>query len=175
MPIIAKGSNSKPYEPAPSGAQVAVCVDVVDIGLVENVKFPNADGTAKWQHKIDIVWESSETMSDGRPFLINKRYTLSLNEKATLRHDLASWRGRDFTEAELEAFDIENLLGVNAILNVVHKTGSKGGTYANVAAVMPMMKGTPKIVPTGDYIRVCKRVPEQNPTAEAPSEDDIPF
>jgi hypothetical protein len=144
-----------------------VAVDVVDLGLVKNDLFPNADGTAKWQHKIDIVWQSADLMDDGRPYLIKKRYTLSLGEKATLRHDLASWRGRDFTPSELEAFDVEKLIGVNAIINVAHKKGSRGGTFANVVSVMPLMKNQTKILPTIDYVRVCDR-PKPEDTTDAP-------
>jgi|SRR6185436_589866 len=184
MPIIAKASSGQ-FQPCPAGPQLAVCVDVVDLGLVKNERFPNADGTDRWQQKIDLVWQSSECMTDGRPFIAKKRYTLSLDEKATLRHDLASWRGRDFTAVELEAFDVEKLIGVNCILNVAHKSGSKGGTFANVVAVMPVMKGQSKIAPTADYVRVCDRPKDVDSTPVAddvpigedrtPSDDDIPF
>lgn len=182
MPITAKASSSQ-FEPCPAGPQVAVCVDVVDLGLVKNELFPNPDGTARWQHKIDVVWQSAELMADDRPYLVKKRYTLSLSEKATLRHDLASWRGKDFTPAELEGFDVEKLIGVNCLLNVAHKAGSKGGTFANVVSVMPLMKGQIRIKAV-DYIRVCDR-PKDTPEADnAPvgedrmphdDEDSVPF
>ncbi len=165
MPIIAN-AGSAAFTPCPAGPQQACCVDVCDLGLIKNELFPNPDGTAKWQHKIDIVWQSADLMDDGRPYLIKKRYTLSLGEKATLRHDLASWRGRDFTPAELEAFDVEKLIGVNAIINVAHKKGSRGGTFANVVSVMPLMKNQTKILPV-DYVRVCDR-PKPEDTTDAP-------
>jgi hypothetical protein len=188
MAIVAKASSGQ-FEPCPAGPQVAVCVDVIDVGLVKST-FTNLDGTDKWQHKVDIVWQSAETMADGRPYLVKKRYTLSLDEKATLRHDLVSWRGKEFTALELEAFDVEKVLGANGILNVAHKAGSKGGTFANVVAVMPMMKGQAKITATADYVRVVNR-PVPAPEAaqeEAPAteeeqraedrsayDDEIPF
>mgnify|MGYP006919626032 CR=1 FL=1 len=184
MSIIAKGSSSGNFVPCPSGTQAGVCVDVVDLGVIKNDMFKNPDGTDKWQHKINVVWESSETMDNGRPFLVSKRYTLSLGEKATLRHDLESWRGRPFTEDELRGFDVETILGVSALLNVVHKTGSKGGTFANVASVSPLVRGMEKLQPSGDYVRVCDRVPTHDvddyvppsdDDASAPPVDDIPF
>lgn len=170
MPIIAKGNSGK-FEPCPAGMQQAVCCDVVDLGLLET----------QWgqKHKIDIVWQSDEKMADGRPFLVKKRYTLSLNERANLRHDLESWRNKPFTEAEAEGFDVERLIGANALLNVVHKTGSKGGVFANVMNVTPIMKGMPKLTPTEDYVRVCDRdtTPEPGEQHEPADIDDdsIPF
>ena len=157
MAIIAKEGSGKAFEPCPPGSQAAVCVDVVDLGQIENTLFPNADGSPKFQHKVEVVWESSEAMTDGRPFLVKKRYTLSLAEKANLRHDLESWRGKPFTDAERQGFDVENLIGAPCILNVIHKTGSKGGTFANIATVSPLMKNMAKPTPNGTYVRVCDR------------------
>lgn len=154
MPIIAKGS-SKAFEPCPSGVQQAVCCDVVDLGTMETEWGP------KW--KIDIRWQTAETMANGQPYLVNKRYTLSLNEKATLRHDLEAWRGKPFTEAEVEGFDVERLIGVNALLNVVHKKGSKGGTFANVASIMPIAKSMTPIAVADDYVRHKDRITTPEP------------
>ena len=44
-----------------------------------------------------------EKMDSGEPFLVWKRYTLSLGDKATLRAHLEAWRGRKFTADELES------------------------------------------------------------------------
>lgn len=179
MAIVAKASRGGTFIPCPSGNQAAICVDVVDHSLVKSEFYKNDDGTDKWQHKVSVVWESSELMTNGRPFLINKKYTLSLGEKATLRHDLESWRGRSFTEDELSGFEVENVIGASALLNVVHKAGSKGGTFANVASVSPLMKGMSKLVPSGDYVRVCDRTPTEPSDDErgdiTPSDDEIPF
>ena len=43
-------------------------------------------------------------MPDGKPFLVRRRYTASLHEKSALRKDLESWRGRAFTNVELDGF-----------------------------------------------------------------------
>lgn len=178
MAIIAKEGTTA-FVPCPAGSQSAVCVDVVDLGLMENTKFPNEDGTPKIQHKIEVVWESSELMGDGRPFLVKKRYTLSLGEKAALRHDLESWRGKAFTETERQGFDVEKLIGAPCILNVIHRPGSKGGVFANVATVSPLIKGMTKPTASGQYVRVCERVDEQPnddfAAVDAPAVDDIPF
>lgn len=163
MPIIAKTSNSK-FEPAPAGVCQAVCCDVVDLGIIETAFGP--------KHKVDIRWQTADLMpNNDQPFLVNKRYTLSLHEKANMRHDLEAWRGRAFTEDELSGFDLEKLIGANCQLNIVHKPGSKGGTFANIASIMPLGRGTVKINVSPEYVRVSKRVTEPEPD-EGPTPDD---
>ncbi|MDH5244837.1 MAG: hypothetical protein OEW98_00185 [Betaproteobacteria bacterium] len=170
MPIIAKGSP-RAFEPCPAGVQQAVCCDVVDLGLRET---PYGE-----KHKVDIRWQTAELMPSGQPYLVNKRYTLSLNEKATLRHDLEAWRGKAFTDAEIEGFDLERLIGVNALLNIVHGTGSKGGVFANVASIMPLAKKMTAVKVADDYVRVQDRTTTPEPTEQVVEReydiDYVPF
>jgi hypothetical protein len=173
MAIIATArSEGTTFEPAPGGVHQAVCVDVVDMGVLE-VTYA---GVTKKQHKVRLVWQIEELMDDGKPFIVQKRYTLSLNEKATLRKDLEGWRGRSFTDAELAGFDLEVLVGINCLLNVVQRKPADR-TYANVEAVMPLKRGMEKLTPRG-YVRVKDRDPQQpHDREDAPpiTEDDIPF
>jgi hypothetical protein len=131
-------------------------------------------GTTKTQHKVRLVWQIDEAMDDGRRFIVQKRYTLSLHKKANLRKDLESWRGRAFTEEELAGFDLEVLLDVNCFLNIVHVV-KDSATYANVASIMPLKKGMAKMDAEG-YIRVQDRKPEgdEDPTPVL-TDDDIAF
>lgn len=173
MPFMVSGSDSKTFTPAPEGTHQAVCVDVIDKGWLPN---PFQEGSE--QHKVDLAWQIGELREDGKRFMVYKRYTASLNEKATLRHDLESWRGRPFTAAELAGFDLETVIGANCLLNVVHKTGTKdpAKTYANVAAVMPLIKGMQKMQ-AQDYERVVVEQPEPEPEPEHTSymdDDDYP-
>ncbi len=165
MAIIASGKSTN-FVPCPEGTQQAVCADVVDLGVIET-----AFGA---KHKVDVVWQSAELMENDKPFLVKKRYTLSLNEKANLRHDLESWRGKAFTEIELDGFDLEKLIGVNALVNVVHKKGSKGGVFANVVSVMPLARSMPKIA-VSEYVRVQDRVTEPEPGEMSEASDEPPF
>jgi hypothetical protein len=83
------------------------------------------------------MWElPEELMDDGKPFVISKFYTNSLNEKATLRADLMSWRGRDFTSEELRGFDLQSILGAPCLINVVHDENKK----AKVTSVAKLPK-----------------------------------
>lgn len=176
MPIIAKRTSSNEFVPAPSGAHAAVCVDVVDLGILE----VNYGGKTKKQHKIRVVWQISENMGDGKPFIVQKRYTLSLHEKAGLTKDLESWRGRSFTEEEANGFDVETIIGVPCMVNVIQQQ-KEGSTYANITAVMRLPKGM-TILNVRDYIRVKDRKPEDGPQSEQGepigwgiTDDDVPF
>lgn len=176
MAIIAKASGSS-FVPAPAGTHSAVCVDVVDLGMLE-VTFANK---AKKQHKINVVWQIGEVRNDNKPYQVQKRYTLSLHEKAGLRKDLESWRGRPFTQGELEGFDVESVLSAPCMLNVIHNV-KDGSTYANVTAVMKLPKGLTAPTPR-DYMRVCDRPKTEGEGAPMPeygeqpmySDDEVPF
>lgn len=178
MPIMASKGTSYPV--CPAGSHVGICVDVVDLGMVKS----NYAGKIKTQHKVRIVWQTGELREDGKPFLVNKRYTLSLHDKASLRKDLESWRGRPFSDSELDGFDLEALLGAAAMLSVV-QVAQQGSVYANVTAIMRPPKGMPLPLLDTGYVRVQDRKPEDlAPGAAAPpddgqdwvpTDDDVPF
>lgn len=140
MSIIAttKGGD---FEKAPIGMQQGVCVFVHDIGLQRGEYL----GKQNILHKIIVTWELAERMTSGeyagQPFMVSKYYTLSLGEKANLRKDLESWRGKPFTSEELEGFDVERLVGANCFLNVTATENDK----RKISAITPMPRGTPPI------------------------------
>lgn len=138
MSLLATAGDTKEFELCPAGNHVARCYSVVDLGYQDT----EWQGVHKSVRKVRISWElPSELMDDGRPFSVSANYTLSLGEKANLRRDLQSWRGRPFTEEELRGFDIETVVGVPAMVNVVHNTARDGRTYANVGSISPLPKG----------------------------------
>jgi hypothetical protein len=64
--------------------------------------------------------------------IIAKQFTLSLNEKANLRADLASWRGRDFTPEEIRGFDLKNILGHWAMISVTASERDGRGVHQHL-------------------------------------------
>jgi len=170
MALIVSAGDSKTYTPAPAGVHQAVCVDVIDKGILE-VTYA---GKTKKQHKISLAWQIEELRDDLKRYVVYKRYTASLNEKATLRKDLESWRGRAFTREEEMAFDVESVIGANGLINIQHNT-KDGQTYANVVSIMPLAKGMVKLAST-DYVREKDRAETPSAdTSQALTEDDIPF
>ena len=126
----AKGGSGD-FAMTPEGTYIARCFKIIDLGTQ---KGSEAFG-GKEQHKVMVSWELLDDvkMDDGRPFSVSQFYTMSLHEKATLRRDLEAWRGRKFTDEELDGFDLKTVLGAYCMLQVVH---SADGKYANVNAIM---------------------------------------
>lgn len=147
MGTTAKASSGEGFEIPDAGAVVGRCYMVADLGTQDT----SYKGVAKKAHKILISWELAQKMEDGRPFAISSRYTLSLFDQAILRQHLESWRGRGFTDEELNGFDVKNVLGHYCLLSVVHNTeGDK--TYANVKGIMPLPKGMEKPAPVNQDV-----------------------
>src|ERR1700761_9067656 len=107
MAIIASKNGGGDFELPPADQYAAVCYRVIDYGTQQT----EWQGAVKHKRLILISWELDCKMSDDRPFTVSKRYTLSLHEKADLRKDLESWRGRPFTIEEEEGFDVSKLIG----------------------------------------------------------------
>ena len=163
-PIIAS-DKSRDFKPAPEGLHNAVVVDVIDHGMQE--------GRFGRKHKVEIRWQIEEINPDnGKPFLAMRRYTLSLNSKATLRlHVEALRNSKKFTKKELAGFDLEELIGLGCQLQIVHNTTDDGRTFGNVQACVPLSKGMRRLKPV-DYVRVQDR--PENGTASVGASNDVP-
>ena len=144
MGFVASDSGGGDFKKVPQGVHMGRCYSLIDLGT-QLVRSQHGD---KQLHKIRIAWELFGEDNDGNPLTIerdgnvtpmtiNKSYTLSLNEKANLRKDLESWRGRAFTDEEAKGFDISKLLNVYCMINVTHSE-TNGKTYANVASITPI-------------------------------------
>lgn len=120
------------FEQAPTGNHVARCIALIDLGTQHG----EYQGRPTTRNQVLIRWElSNEMMSDGKPFSISRFYTNSLNEKANLRQDLESWRGRAFSPEELAKFDLQKVLGQPCMLNVVQN--DKGRSVVSSIATIP--------------------------------------
>lgn len=150
--IVSAKGGGKDFAIHPACVTAARCTRIIDMGTHDG----EWKGKAKKTHKIVFCFESAELMDEdqgeyaGLPFLIIQRYTASLSDKAVMRKDLESWRGRKFTPAELDAFDLHNVLGKACMLNMVHSdpVAGTGKVYSNVGAIMPLPAGmtAPKAV-----------------------------
>lgn len=141
--LLAKDAGGD-FDQAPIGNHIAICYQVIDLGFQEEVY----QDQVKSVHKIFLAWElCSELMENGNPFSVNNFYTLSLSNKSNLRPMLESWRGKAFTESELEGFDLKNILGAPCMLNVIHKPRKKDNALrAVIGSVSPLVKGMTKPV-----------------------------
>jgi hypothetical protein len=141
--ITATNKGGSNYEPIAAGTYAARCYQMIHIGTAEE----NILGQVKKLNKVRITWElPTETKvfkeeNGEQPHVISKEFTLSMNEKATLRKFLEGWRGKAFTEKEAEAFDITVLLGKPCMLSIIHKQAKNGNTYAEISSVSSVPKG----------------------------------
>lgn len=130
-------SGAKEWEQPETGNQVARCIRVIELGTQKK----EYQGQTSWKRQTLIVWElplslMTEGEHTGKPFTISQFYTASLGEKANLRRDLENWRGRAFTQEELNGFDQRNILGKPCMLNLIDREGK-----VRVSGVSSIPKG----------------------------------
>lgn len=125
---------------APAGTHIARCYQVIDHGTHYDEKW------AKHSRKVQFIFELPNEKAvfneekGEQPFYVKSTFTLSMNEKATLRKFVQSWIGKEMNDKEAAEFDLLKLCGRDCMVNVVHTT--KGdNTYVNIASISPLMKG----------------------------------
>lgn len=126
--------------PMEAGTYAARCCGVIDLGLQKT----SFEGVEKETMQILVIFEfPEETIEiDGeqKPRWMSNFYTLSVHEKSRLRKDLKSWRGKDFTEQELQDFDIANVLNAPCMVTIA-QTSKNGVTYSNITGIGKLVKG----------------------------------
>lgn len=130
------------FKPHPEGIHPAVCVDVMDLGLVET----DFQGVKKMVNKVKLTFESEAKGDDGKPCTVSKNFTASLHPKAKLAEFLGKWRGRPVAPGE--SIDLQKLIGACCTLVLSHQQNLSGKTYAAIDAVS---KPTKKVAASGTY------------------------
>lgn len=141
--VVTLNGGDGQYEPHPEGVFLARCVDVVDLG--EKVEqFEN--NPKKLVRKIALVFVTGEFREfNGKPELhtLTKEFTASFGDRANLRKFAESWRGKSYKDAELtNGIDFGKMAQQFAQISVEHKVSRAGRTFANIASISPVMKGT---------------------------------
>ena len=133
-----RDSGGGDFEQPPVGTHPARCVRIIDIGTQKG----EYQGKATFKRQVVIAWElSNELMTEGdyagKPFMVSRFYTASLGEKANLRKDLVSWRGKEFSDQELTGFDPRNILDKGCMVSLIENDKGK----IRVSSVMALPKG----------------------------------
>jgi len=160
------------YPPPPKGMAPAVCVDVIDLGLIEidGTKFGKGKSL---QHMGQLVFQIEARREDKKRFeLRTKRFNVDMlqSERSTIRKILDPWLGEP-TQQEKEEFDYEKLIGKGAILNIGHRDAQDGRVFGNIIAVSPLMPGM-KVLEPENYVRVKDRV---SADSASDNDDEVPF
>lgn len=133
------GGSGGEFPVLDEGGYAARIYSIVDIGMQET-KFG-------LKQQIIITWELPSELSDeGLPHAISKFYTLSLNEKANLRKDLESMKGKIPAEKLEDPVFIDNLftklLGTTCQLSISQYKNKEGYNRNGIEGVGKLMKGT---------------------------------
>jgi len=153
MALIARESGGGTFTPVPPGMYLARCYRIVDLGTQKTEYL----GTIKNLPKVMLQFEVHGEDDEGKPLLtaknepmsISKNFTLSLAEKATLRKDLQTWRGKEFTPDELKGFQLDNVLGAWAMIAITKAMGNNGKEYTNIANINSVPKALKGTLPQG--------------------------
>jgi len=148
MALVLESKVGGDFKPHVEGIHNAVCVDVINLGLVET----EFQGQRRLVNKVRIVFETEQRTEDGRNCTISKTYTASLHPKAKLTEGLGKWRGRPVVPGE--SIDLDKLIGACATLVISHQTSLAGRTYASIDAIS---KPTKRLVASGGYDPVLAR------------------
>lgn len=141
MPLMSTGiGGDGGFEPLPAGPHIARCISVVDFGFQETTFGPKAKVYLGFEvPSVRVEWEKDGEKHEGAA-LIGSTYTNSVHPKSVLGQHLVNWRGRDFTDAEREGFDLFSIIGIACMISVTHNIkGTK--TYANVSGIMGLPQG----------------------------------
>ena len=131
------------FEPIPSGTYFGRCVSIIDLGT----QTETYQGKTSQKPKMMVVWEIPEHRFSGQdgaegPRTLSVWYTVSLNEKANLRRDLESWRGKQFEEGDW--FEYKNLLGQACLLGVMQYTNQNGKERNKITSVQKLPQAYPE-------------------------------
>jgi hypothetical protein len=145
MAINATDNGSKSVEPIKPGTHIARCVQMIHVGtLTEEIQ-----GKQTTRNLVRMTFELPSEMhvfdetKGAEPRFVSKEFTLSLNEKSTLRKFLDTWRGTPFTPDEAKKFDVTRLLGVPCMLSIGLKTSASGRAYNSIDSALAVPTGIP--------------------------------
>lgn len=190
MPLMSTGlGGGTDFEPLPAGTHIARCISVVDFGFQETPHGPKQKVYLGFEVPgVRVEWEKDDKKHEGAA-LIGSTYNNSVHPKSVLGQHLVNWRGRDFTDAEREGFDLFTIVGVPCMISVTHNVkGNK--TYANVSGIMGVPPGVDAPVLEAELLRYStndpgtietfSKLPEWmqkkcNAAVPAPRENDAPM
>lgn len=144
MAIIATNKKSESVEAIEAGSYAARIYQMIHIGTI--VGFQGA-----LQNKIRIGFELPTELhvfdkeKGEQPRVISQDFTLSFNEKSTLRKVITACDPKALEldkDGLMDVFDVESLIGKDLLVTIVHKPRKDGqGIFACLENYSPLPKG----------------------------------
>lgn len=149
--IHATNKGGGDFETPEAGSYIANLYKIIDIGTqVEQFQGKPAKPARKVLFYFELLEDEEGKeyrMTNGEPFSVMEKYTLSTSPKANLRKVIDAWRGQALTEAEAEDFDVTKLLGQTARVQVtLDESGDR--TWVNLKSVGFTKKSLQNVNPT---------------------------
>lgn len=144
MSFTAPAKSSVNFQIPPAGNYTARLVRLIDLGTTDS----EYQGQQRKRHQMFWMFELIGVMmppnEDGEvlPFVISEFLTRSLNEKATLRHRIESWRGQGFIDdKDAEQYPIDKLLGKPCYVTVIHTKKANGDAKVSITSLIQLPEG----------------------------------
>lgn len=178
--ILSEPEGMVDFPTHPEGQFAACCIDIIEHFGVET-KFGTKDRIQLRFYTGEQGTASGSKGSEQVDIWIDHFCNRSFHPESSLRRFLEAWRGRKFSHEEAQGFDIEKLIGVNALVQIGHNETERK-TYANIVAVMALPKAMQPTQPPEDYVRVKDREDHEGESAHRESDppvteddSDLPF
>lgn len=145
MSIFAEDNGGKSIEPIKPGTHIARCVQMIHVGTITE----EIQGKETTRNLVRLTFElptelhTFDESKGAEPRFVSKEFTLSLNEKSTLRKFLDTWRGTPFTPEQAKRFDVTNLIGVPCMLSIGLKVSGTGKQYNSIDGALAIPNGIP--------------------------------
>ena len=154
------------FELPPEGNHIGALIHIIDFGTQETT----FKGEERAERKIEFGFElPSVLMQDkpnvGKPFVVSRRYKLSMHKKAGLRIMLESWQRKFETDEEAEAYlpNLPKLFLKNGLVLIQHHDG-----FANIGSITPLPAGMGKQKPVNKM-----QLFSLHPSVWNPTQDEI--
>lgn len=141
--IAVKGSTDSKFKNHPEGQYTAQCVDTIDVGD-RVITFTGKPTEVR--AKAALVFRTGEKNPETGDLIdVSAEMTISMFETANLRKFLENWRGRTYTQDQLDAgLQLEKLVGHWALISVEEKTSGKGRPYSVIKSIAPLPDAMPR-------------------------------
>jgi len=121
--------KEKEYEKIKPGLHNAICVGVWNVG-VQKIKFKDE---IKYKQQVVIGFEVEQRNSETKLQMFHPQvYNMSLHEKSNLSSVIESWMAKRLSKEERSRFDLTQLIGKKATLNIIYNED-----YVNISSILP--------------------------------------
>jgi hypothetical protein len=135
---VGGGGGGGDYVCCPPGNFPGAIVAMFDVGFQPEKDMKT--GTMTERRKLVMVFELNKKQPDGKPFVLAKKYTWSMNEKSNFYKDVVNITGARFKEGE--KFNPLSLVSVPVMVNVTN-TSNGEKTYHDISSVSQYPEGFP--------------------------------